>query len=405
MNTHPSSPWSWSNLVLLVLGLAAAGLVALGLWPRPAPVETAMVRIAPLSVSVTEEAKTRIRARHVIFAPVPGFLRRAELRAGDAVRAGQTVLARIIPEPAGILNPRAKAEAEARLHATEANIRLRRADLDRAAARRELARANFTRRDGLLRAEAIPRQDWDTAHAELQVARTEEQAAAFALNVATFEAAQAQASLLQTSAAEGPGAHTVTTLAPIDGCVLNLYEENARSVTPATAIMEVGDPRDLEIEVELLSSDAVAVAPGAEATLEDWGGEQPLHGAVSMVERGAFTKVSAIGVEEQRVKVRIELREDPPAERILGDRFGLRARITTWRSETALQIPTGALFRQGEDWKVFVVEAGQARLRTVGIGHANGLAAKIHAGLRRDEVVILHPPDSLREGMRVRAER
>ncbi len=399
-----STPLSWPRLALFLLGLTLVGLVALGLWPRPVPVETAVVRVAPLSVSVTEEGKTRIRARHVVFAPVAGFLRRAELRPGDPVRAGQTVLARIVPEPAGILNPRAKAEAEARLHAAEANIRLRRANLDRATARRELARANFTRMDGLLRTGAISRQDWDTAQAELQVTRTEEQAAAFALNVATFEAAQAQASLLQTGAAEGRGAHTVTILAPIDGCVLNLHEENARSVTPATAIMEVGDPRDLEIEVELLSSDAVAVAPGAEVTIEDWGGPD-LRGTVSVVERGAFTKVSAIGVEEQRVKVRVEPQEEPPAGHVLGDRFGLRARITTWRSETALQIPTGALFRQGEDWKVFVVDAGQARPRTVGIGHTNGLAAEVRSGLAAGDIVILHPPDSLREGMRVRIER
>jgi len=166
--------------------------------------------------------------------------------------------------------------------------------------------------------------------------------------------------------------------------------------------MEVGDPRDLEIEVELLSTDAVTVDEGAQILIEHWGGETALRGRVVLVERGGFTKVSAIGVEEQRVRVRAELLDELPEGRTLGDRFGVQARITTWHGENVLQVPTGALFRRGMDWMVFVQEEGVARMREIEIGHDNGLAAEVRAGLGEGEVVILHPPDSLREGMRVK---
>ncbi len=402
MNTGTSLPWR--TIAPLGFGLALAGLILFGLWPKPLIVDTAQIRSGPMTVTVAEEGKTRIRARHLVFAPVSGFLQRPELRAGDPILASRTVLARIVPEPAGILNPRAKAEAEARLRTAETVIRVRQADLGRAQANLDLARKDHARMDALLRAEAVSRQDWDTTNTRLQVARKEEQAARFALNVAGFEAEQAQAGLLQTSSPPGNDARIVTILAPVDGCVLKVYEENARTVTPATAIMEVGDPRDLEIEIEMLSSDAVAVAPGASVMIEDWGGPAPLHGQVRLVERGAFTKVSAIGVEEQRVKVLADLLDPVPAGYEPGDRFGLLARVTTWHGPDVTQIPVGALFRQGMDWKVFVVENGKARLRGVDIGHANGLSAELRSGPGPGDIVIVHPPENLREGMRVRVE-
>ena len=218
--------------------------------------------------------------------------------------------------------------------------------------------------------------------------------------MARFEAEHAKAALTQAAT---PGqAEALTILAPVDGYVLSVLEENARSVSTSTPIMEVGDPHDLEIEIELLSTDAVAVAEGAEVTIEHWGGESPLRARVVVVEQGGFTKVSAIGVEEQRVKVRAELMDSLPPGRSLGDRFGVQARITTWHGEKVLQVPTGALFRRGMEWMVFVQEKGKAALRAIDIGHDNGLAAEVRSGLGEGDVVILHPPDSLREGMRVK---
>jgi HlyD family secretion protein len=193
-------------------------------------------------------------------------------------------------------------------------------------------------------------------------------------------------------------------LAPIDGFVLNVFEESARVVAPGQPIMEVGDPHDLEAEIELLSSDAVAVAPGADVSIEEWGGEQPLRGRVSLVERAGFTKYSALGVEEQRVKVRVDLIEPTPPGRELGDRYRVEARIVTWRGDDVLQLPTGALFRRGGDWMIFVVEDGTARLRKVEIAHNNGIAAEVLAGVPEGATVIVHPADQVRDGVSVTTE-
>ena len=412
----------WLIPVLICAALAAL-LVAL-FMPAPLPVETAPVARAPMTVSVSEEGKTRIRSRYVVYPPTAGFLQRVELRAGARIEAGRTVLATLTPEPSTFLNPRARAEALARVDAADAAVRVRRAELERVRTGLELARTDRGRMAALLQSGsvalktylanlgleivevpplasgAVARQEWDRAENQVRVLEREEQAAAFALQVAGFEAGQARAALTRGAA---PGlAETVPILAPVDGYVLSVMEENARTVAASTPVMEVGDPGDLEIEIELLSTDAVAVPAGAEVLVEHWGGETPLKARVTVVEPGGFTKVSAIGVEEQRVKVRAEFVEGLPEGGFLGDRYGLQARIVTWRGEDVPQVPTGALFRRGMDWVAFVVEGGKAVLRTVAIGHDNGQYAEVRSGLEAGDRVILHPSDSLREGMRVR---
>lgn len=395
MNTK-RRPW----LIPLVLCLGLAALLVAGFWPAPLPVETALVARAPMTVSVSEEGKTRIRSRYVVFPPTSGFLRRVELRAGARIEAGRTVLATLVPEASTFLNPRARAEALARVDAADAAVRVRRAERERVRTSLELARTDRGRMAALLQSGSVARQEWDRAENQVRVLEREEQAATFALQVAEFEAGHARAALTQGAT---PGqAEAVPILAPVDGYVLSVMEENARTVGASTPIMEVGDPRDLEIEIELLSTDAVAVSPGAEAVIEHWGGEGALRARVTVVEPGGFTKVSAIGVEEQRVKVRAELVDGLPGGRTLGDRYGVQARIATWRGEDVLQVPTGALFRRGMEWMVFVLEGGKAGVRTVGIGHDNGQSAEVRLGLNEGDKVILHPPDSLREGMRVR---
>ncbi len=183
--------------------------------------------------------------------------------------------------------------------------------------------------------------------------------------------------------------------------MLNVFQESARAIAAGEPIMEVGDPRDLEAEIELLSSDAVAVSPGAEVSIEQWGGETPLRGRVTVVERAGFTKISALGVEEQRVRVRVDFLDPAPPSRELGDRFRVEARIVTWRSGEVLLVPTGALFRRGGDWMTFVVEGGRARARAVQIAHHNGEAAEVINGLEAGHRVIVHPPDSVSESVRV----
>src|SRR5262249_32813618 len=230
-------------------------------------------------------------------------------------------------------------------NATQATKMQRKAELDRATAALDLANRELARADALRKTGAIATQEWDTAENRVQVLTRELHAAEFALHVADFEIAQAEASLKQAQHPESEKSEPLRILAPVDGYVLNVYEESARVVTPSMPIMEVGDLQDLEAEIELLSSDAVGVTPGADVSIEHWGGESPLRGRVSLVEPGAFTKISALGVEEQRVKVRVDFLDRIPAGRELGDRYRLEARIVTWHSDDVLQVPTGALFR------------------------------------------------------------
>jgi HlyD family secretion protein len=392
----------WRTLLLTLLCLCLAALVVAGLWPKPVPVQTQAVARGPMTVTVTEEGKTRIRSRYLVYPPTAGYLQRVGLRAGARIEAGKTVLAELTPEPAPFLAPRARAEALARADAAEAAVQARRAETQRVRASLDLARTELRRMDALLASGAVARQEWDRAVSQARVLEREAQAAAFALQVAEHEARAARAAL--TRAATPGQDETVPILAPVDGYVLSVMEENARAVAASTPIMEVGDPSDLEIEIELLSTDAVAVAPGAEARIEHWGGEGTLGARVTAVEPGGFTKVSAIGVEEQRVKVRAELTDALPGGMMLGDRYGVQARIVTWQGENVLQAPTGALFRRGGEWMAFVLEGGKAALRTVAIGRDNGLAAEVRDGLKEGERVILHPPDTLADGMRVREE-
>jgi HlyD family secretion protein len=400
-------PGAWRKWIPYGIGALIFLAIVNGLIPKPIEVETAVVANGPLTVAVLEEGKTRIRRRYVVSPPVTGMLNRVDLRAGDRIEAGQTVLASLRPQPASFLDPRAVAETEARVQAAEATQSRRDADLQRARASLELSRKELARADELKRRGALSERDWDAADAQVTVLTREVRGAEFGLRVAEFELAQARAALLQAEI--GPDAPTalksepLKIVAPVSGYVLNVYEESARLLTAGTPIMEVGDPTDLEAEIELLSSDAVGVRPGAEVSIEQWGGEKSLRGSVVLIEPGGYTKISALGVEEQRVKVRVALSEPLPPGRTLGDRFRVEARIVTWTGKDVLQVPTGALFRRGGDWMTFALEGGKARLTKVEIAHNNGAAAEVRGGLRRGQTVILHSPDQVADGAAVRA--
>ncbi|WAC20555.1 HlyD family efflux transporter periplasmic adaptor subunit [Luteolibacter sp. SL250] len=386
-------PW------LIVLLLVAA--VIYGLKPKPLVVDTAEAKRGPLTVSVVEEGKTRIRHRHVISPPVAGYLRRVELRAGAPIVRGKTVLAVIQASTSNFLDPRTKAEAEARIKASEAIRETRQADLDRATAAMDLADKQLDRQEKLRQSGAAADQDYDIAAAEAQVRKRERNAAEFALRAAASDVEVARAALLQAQAPSADQAKPIEVLAPVDGFVLNVYEESERPVTPGLPIMEVGDVQDLEAEIELLSSDAVGIAPGSDVSIEQWGGGTPLRGKVSVVEPGGFTKVSSLGVEEQRVKVRVDFLDPVPAGHTFGDRYRVEARIVTWKGDDVLQIPTGALYRKGNQWMTFTEENGIARETKVTIGQNNGVSAQILGGLEAGKTVILHPPDKVADGVKV----
>ncbi|MGB8168255.1 MAG: HlyD family efflux transporter periplasmic adaptor subunit [Chthoniobacteraceae bacterium] len=398
-------PAPWRKAIPYLIGGALVFVLVNALRPRPIDVEFAAVSTGPLTVSVLEEGKTRIRHRYLVSPPVMGFLRRIELRAGDRIVAGETVLARIQPQPASFLDPRARAEAEARVRMSEAAKMQRETQVDRAKAALDLAQKEVVRARELKRSGAIATKDWDTAESQVSVLTRELHTAEFGLQVAEFERVQAEAALMQ---AKNPGSEVsepLTILAPVSGFVLNVLEESARILPAGTPIMEVGDPTDLEAEIELLSSDAVGVRPGAEVSIEQWGGDAPLRGKVTVVEPGGYTKVSSLGVEEQRVKVRVDFSDPFPPGITLGDRFRVEARIVTWHADDVLQIPTGALFRRGGEWMTFAFDGGKARLAKVEIAHNNGIAAEVRSGLKAGQRVILHPPDAVADGASVRPRK
>ena len=391
------------RLIPYILATALLAAIVYGFWPKPIEVEPASVGTAPLTVSVLEEGKTRIRHRYTISPPVAGFLNRVELRAGAPIERGKTVLATIQPQAASFLDPRSRAEAEARVKGAEAAKMRAEAEVERARESLGLAEKERVRAAELKAKGAVSLKEFDTAEAQAAMSGRAVRAAEFALEVAGFEKVQAEAALMQTETPGGVNAKPVEIIAPVNGFVLSVAEESARVVAQGAAIMEVGDPADLEAEIELLSSDAVGVRPGAEVSIEQWGGERPLRGSVTLIEPGGFTKISALGVEEQRVKVRVNFAEPIPPEHPLGDRFRVEARIVTWHGERVLQVPTGALFRRGGDWMAFLLEGGKARIAKVGIAHNNGVAAEVVSGLRDGQHVLLHPPDTVADGAAVKA--
>lgn len=396
---------TWKKVIPWAIGIGLLVAIVSGLRPRPLQVETATIENGPLTVSVLEEGKTRIRHRYIISPPIAGFLNRIPLRAGERIEAGKTVLATIQPQQAAFLDPRSRAEAQARLKGTEAAKLQRETQVERARMALDLAEKEMGRMKTLRNTGAVAAREWDIAENQASLLGRELRAAEFALQVAEFERAQAEAALVQTDSPGGTASKPIEIVAPVNGYVLNVHEESARTVAAGTPLMEVGDPADIEAEIELLSSDAVGVRVGAEVSIEQWGGDQPLRGRVSLVEPGGFTKVSALGVEEQRVKVRVEFVDPLPAGISFGDRYRVEARITTWRADSVPRVPTGALFRKGNDWMVFAIEGGKARAAKLDIAHQNGAFAEVRGGLATGATVILHPPDSLVEGAMVEAKQ
>lgn len=383
----------------LVVAAAIAGLVWL-MRPAPVRVELGTADRGPLEVTVDDEGRTRVRHRYVVAAPVSGRLERIELDEGDAVSAGD-VVARVAPAP---LDPRSIAQAQAQLDAAlagrrEAQARVAQARAALAQAERELARSRSLAEQNTLPAQALEQAELArTSRAEeLRAAREGEDAAAHQVEAA--RAALLAAGGGDAAAAHGSADSHVPVRSPAAGRVLRVFEESARVVAVGTPLLEVGDPADLEIVVDVLSADAVKVRPGAEMRLEAWGGEEVLRATVRLVEPSGFTKLSALGVEEQRVNVIGDFVEPPGA---LGDGYRLEARIVVWRGEDVVRCPASALFRRGPVWHVFTAERGRARLVPVEVGHRGIDAVEIRSGLDPGTSVVLHPTDKLADGVRIR---
>lgn len=384
----------WIMLAALLLGIFYA------LQPRPVEVETEVVKQGPLTVYVSEEGKTRIRNRHIVAAPVAGSMQRVLLKPGDVVKAGETILTRIEPTLSPLLDARARSQAQARVDAATASRSRANEDIEMSRTGLKYANANWDRVKNNTDKGTISATDLDTFEREAEIKVREVRSAEFALQVADFELEQAKAALQQIDK-PGSGGAFVEVRAPVSGVVLRVQQESATIVAPGAPIVEIGDPTDLEIEAEILSRDAVTIKPGALVTVEQWGGEMPATARVRRVEPAAFTKVSALGVEEQRVLVLSDFVEQTPALKALGDRYRVEVRVAVWHSDAALLAPAGALFREGSEWKTFLYDAGKAKAVVVQAGRTDGKLTEVLGGLKAGDEVLLHPPDTVRDGTSV----
>lgn len=385
-----------------MIGLIIAGFVIYSFLPQPVTVDLGEVTRGPLMVTVNEDGQTRVKERYVVSAPLSGRMRRITLDAGDPVKAGETLITVIEPTDPALLDPRSRAETQARVQSTQAAEKRAAADLQTVEARAKFARSEFGRAEKLRKSGVISRREFDEAQQELSVQEESLDAARFALQTAQYEREQAEAALVRSE----PGRESdpnwlYHVLSPIDGEVFKVMQKSAMVVTPATDLVELGDPHSLEIAVDVLSSDAVRIHPGARMFLDGWGGDYPLNARVRTVEPSAFTKVSALGVEEQRVWVIGDFVDPVERRPSLGDNYRVDARIVVWSGEDVLKVPAGALFRSGDSWAVFVDDGGRAALRPIRIAHNNGIEAEVIEGLKEGDRVVLHPGDKVEDGLRL----
>lgn len=389
------------RLVILALVLALLGAFAWALWPSPIIVDTATIARQSITVEVEEEGTAQIREVFTVSSPIAGQMLRGQLHAGDRVVAGETVVARISPVAPALLDQRSRKVAEATLQAAEAALGLAEAELSRAKSQLAFRQADATRATALREKGTISDRDLDLAMLDLDAA--EAALASAKANLAVRERERDSASAV-LAAGEGEVSTTCCTeiRAPASGRVLRVLVESEQVVQPGEPLLEIGDPADMEIVVELLSSDAVRIAPGAVATVEGWGGAA-LAAKVQRIEPAATTKVSALGIEEQRVKLVLVLTGDPATWAGLGDGYRVTLRITVWNGEDLTAIPIGALFRAGSDWATYVVKDGRATLRRITLGERNDRLARVLTGLEPGDVVILHPNDQIAEGAAVTA--
>ncbi len=367
-------------------------LVVAGLWPTATPVETALAVSGPLRTSITEEGKTRIRNRFLVSAPLAGHLRRIALKAGDSVEVGRTVLAFVDPVSSAMLDARGYATAAARRDSAIAT-------LERARAAHAFAAKDLKRFEKLFAGKMIALREMESATLSESSASLEKAAAESALRQTEAELAEFSSG---PQSATKAGRAITQIVAPVTGRVLRVIEESNRVVAAGTPLIEIGDPSDIEAVISVLSRDGAAIAPGTPVELEQWGGGKPLPARVRFVEPAAFTKISALGVEEQRVNVVADILAPAEARHTLGDNFRVEGRIITWQTEKTIKVPSGALFRRGEGWSAFVVEGGRARLKAVIAGASSGPETQVLEGLTEGAEVIVYPGGRVHDGDRIK---
>ncbi|MFN3743750.1 MAG: efflux RND transporter periplasmic adaptor subunit [Hyphomicrobiaceae bacterium] len=389
--------------------LALAGLlVALGfvwaLWPQPIAVDVAVVSRGPLTVTVDEEGKTRIRQVYAVSAPITGKLQRLALQPGDPVIKGETVVAIIEPTVPPLLDVRTTREQTAQVEAARAFVVLAEAEVRAARTDLQFAESELARAETLQHTQAIAERALEKARIDVDMRKAALARALANLEMRKRELESAEARLLppdEAYAARVPASCCVRVLAPESGRILKLIQESEKVVEAGSLLVEIGDPSNIEIVVELLSAEAVRVPEGADALIEAWGGRTPLKARVRRVEPAGFTKVSALGIEEQRVRVILDLVDGARTPERLGHDYRVFVRINVYAADDVVRVPVSALFRRGEKWAVFVVDRGRAQTVEIELGERNATFAEVRKGLQAGARVIVHPSDRVGDGVRV----
>ncbi len=385
----------------IVLGGALLGAMIWAFRPQPVPVEIAIVTRGAFVATVDDDGVTRVRERYVVSAPLSGQLLRVGVEAGDTVER-DGALAVIVPSAPAMLDPRNRAELAERVGAAEARVQRANAEIARSRVAMEQARIDLERTEKLAKSGYVSPAVRDQADLALQVRQRESESAEFEKHGAEHDLAQARAALARAKGfADGHAPGTEWEIrSPVAGRVLKVLKESEAVVAAGTPILEIADPRDLEVLVDVLSTEAVEIGPGAEVIL-DAGGGLLLQGRVRLVEPSAFTKISALGVEEQRVNVIIDITSPPQQWQALGDAYRVDARIVVHREEDVVKVPVAALFRDEGGWAVFLDDGGMAKKRRIEISRRGGLEAVVQKGLAPGDRVIVYPGDAVEDGGRI----
>ena len=387
---------------IAVTTVVVTTLLAWGFWPQPVMVEAVAAMRAPLAVSIEEEGRTRVIDRYIVSAPVDGVACRVQLEVGDLVKQGQVLLG-ITPLESQILDPRSRAQAKARVSAAESTLRAAREEAQAATATQEYAATELERKRPLMEKGLVAREAFNRAKTEAKTSAAAKRSADFNVDVASYDLEAARTTLQYSAAtASGTPAERVPVRSPIDGRILKVQHECEGAVRTGDPLLEVGDPTALEIEVDVLSADAVKIKPGMKVLFDRWGGEQPLQGRVRNIEPVGFTKISALGVEEQRVLVISDFTSHGEQWQRLGDGYRVEAHFILWQEDDVLQVPDSSLFRYKQGWAVFVIDGNRASRREIKVGQRNGLNAQILAGVATGEMVINHPSDAVEDGRSVK---
>ena len=388
------------RIAWVVVAVVLLAGIAWALWPRPILVETGSVENRDLVLQIDNEGRSQVREVFTVSAPIAGRMARLDLHAGDSVTKGETVVAEIRPLDPGLLDSRSRQVSQARMQAAQSAVDLAEAERDRASAQLSFAQSALDRQLFLSERGTVPETATDQARFDLSTARSALASAEASLKMRQDELQATKAELIEGNDEASTPQCCMSVYAPASGLVLRVLTESEQVVQPGAPLLTLGDPSDIEIVVPTLSSDAVGIAVGADATIDGWGGP-PLAARVTRIDPAARTVVSALGIEEQRVDVILALAEPVPQGYRLGHDFRVIAHITTWRGDGVLAVPAGALFRHGNDWAVFVVSGGKAQRRIVQIGHQNADYGEVLSGLKTGEAVVLYPNDQLADGSAV----